>query len=441
MLTVLAAAVSAVLLVCGVAAADTVTSNFEPPTFQPGTVNGQDGWKSAVPGNIPSLPNGYDQAVVVNTPPAPAAFGSQSLRMSNAYNPAPEHGPLPEYHYQTYSKPTPTAAGEELANKEYIGQFSFISIDPDHQQPGLKMDVSPDMGEGARMSYIGLRDVEDGIAVTFFDTNADGDFVGYDLGILPRNAVHTIRFWMKLNPGPDNDLVRILIDGRDVGDCFTTWENFYRATDQGVQISDRMLFRSTGPQVTQSLVGGGYLFDDVTTTTANGPGPPGCDVEIDKDADKPTVTAGGRVGYQITVRNRGRLAARRLRVCDHLPRRMTFVSADRRLRRLGRLRCLTIPSLRPGRRVSFHLTAQVNADAPPGSLPNIADIIPDLPALPRPPAGDIGLPPSAGRPPAVVIPPRAIVRARAIVRILKRVKAERAQRRARPARTRPPFTG
>jgi hypothetical protein len=105
---VFATAVSTALLACGVAVADTVTTNFEPnsspPFFTPGTVNGQDGWKSAVPGNIPSLPSGYDQAVVANAG-APGAFGSQSLRISNAYGTGPDTFP-PEYHYQTYSKPT-----------------------------------------------------------------------------------------------------------------------------------------------------------------------------------------------------------------------------------------------------------------------------------------------------------------------------------------------
>jgi uncharacterized repeat protein (TIGR01451 family) len=245
---------------------------------------------------------------------------------------------------------------------------------------------------------------------------------------------------MKLNPGPDNDLVRIFIDGRDVGQCFTTWENFYRATDQAVPISDRLLFLSGNRDGDRlSLLGGGYLFDNVTTTTANGPGPPGCDLVIDKDADTSMVTAGGRAGYQITVRNRGRLSARNIRVCDHIPRRMTFVSSDRRLRRLGRLRCLTIPLLRPRQRVSFHLMLNVNADAPPGALPNIADIIPETP---RPPAGIEFVPPlvpPGAVPPRVVAIVKAIVKARAIVRIVKRVKAERVK--AQRGRTRPPFTG
>jgi uncharacterized repeat protein (TIGR01451 family) len=421
MLRVLATAVSMTLLVCCVAGAvSTVTTNFE--TFNLGTVNGQDGWKSAMPGDIPSLPNGYDQEVVANTPSAPAAFGGKSLRLSNAYGTGPDTFP-PEFHYQTYSKPTTEAAGEDLTNKEYIGQFSFISIHPDRQQPGLQISVSPDMGEGARMSYIGLRDVEDGIAVTFFDTDAEGGFVGYDLGTLPRNTVHTIRFWMKLNPGPDNDLVRIFIDGRDVGECFTTWENFYRATDQGVQVSDRLLFLSGNRDGDRlSLLGGGYLFDNVTTTTSDGPGPPGCDVPIEKDADQSTVRAGGHVGYRITVRNRGRAIARNLIACDRIPRHMTFVSADRRLRRVDRLRCLRIPRLRPGQRVSFHLVLRVSPNAPQGRMDNVADITP-------PPAQPGTDPPSAGGPSMPTLPPRpilrpkAIARARAVVRIIKRVRA------------------
>ena len=103
--------------------------------FQPGTVNGQGGWKSAVPGDIPSLPNGYDQAVVANSG-APAAFGGQSLRMSNAYNPAPDTSP-PEYTTRPIPSRQTDAAGDSQTNTEYTAQFSFISFHPDRQQPGL----------------------------------------------------------------------------------------------------------------------------------------------------------------------------------------------------------------------------------------------------------------------------------------------------------------
>ena len=106
-------------------------------------------------------------------------------------------------------------------------------------------------------------------------------------------------------------------------------------------------FRSSVPGWFDTTQNAGYLFDNVTTTTSNGPGPQGCDVLIDKQADSPTVTAGGIEGYRLTVRNRGRLSERNLLLCDHIPNHTTFVSADRKLRRLGRRRCLLIPRLSP----------------------------------------------------------------------------------------------
>ena len=157
-LMVLAAATGMSLLACGVAAAQTVSTNFE--DLAPGTVNGKDGWKSAPPGAIPAFPTGeYDQEIVSNSG-APAAFGLQSLRMSNRYASS-------EFDFQTYSEPVTPAAAENQANTVYDAQFSFISTTPDAEQPGLYMTVSPDSSEGARMAWIDLRDTDEGIHVTF----------------------------------------------------------------------------------------------------------------------------------------------------------------------------------------------------------------------------------------------------------------------------------
>ena len=113
---------------------------------------------------------------------------------------------------------------------------------PNDVQDGLHLDVSPDNGEGGRMSYIRLDDTADGIAVSFQDVpEPGGGWVRYEFGTLSRDVPHTIKFWIKLNPGPDNDRVGIYIDGRSAGQCFTTWEN----STQPVPISDRLLFRST----------------------------------------------------------------------------------------------------------------------------------------------------------------------------------------------------
>jgi uncharacterized repeat protein (TIGR01451 family) len=410
------------LLTCGVAAADTVTTNFE--AFQLGSVAGQDGWKSDVPVDIPSLPHGYDQEVVTNQG-APAAFGGQSLRISNAYGTGTDTFP-PEYEHQTYSKPTTDEAGENLANTVYTAQFSFIPVHPD-RQPGLLISVSPDNGHGGRMSYIGLDDMDDGIHVIFYDTpNLDGKFMGHDLRTLSRNASHTIRFFMRLVPGADNDLVRIFIDGEDVGQCFTTWENFYRATSQAVPISDRLLFLSGNRDGNRlSLLGGGYRFDNVTTTTARGRGPADCDTPIDKQADTATVRAGGLAGYQLTLRNRGSTVARNLRLCDRIPRRTTFVRADRKLARVGGQRCLAIPRLSPGQRVSVHLDLRVDANAPPGTLANIADVTPGVAGLRLPLPLPLPLALGAALPGPVAAAGTRVAgvrRARALVRVLRRIR-------------------
>ena len=227
--------------------------------------------------------------------------------------------------------------------------------------------------------------------------------------------------------------MRISVDGLDLGQCFTTWENYYRTAPEQAPPPNRntpatinsLQFRSSvqGPP---ALAGGGYLFDNVRITPSDGPGPPGCDVPIEKEADQSTVRAGGRVGYRITVRNRGRLAARNLRACDRIPRQMTFVSADRKLRRIGRQRCLVIPRLRPGQRASFHLVLQVSANAPQVTLSERRrhHAASGRRSAPGDGAGVAGRP---GGPPAVLAKPKPIARAMATVRILERVKARAAE--------------
>jgi uncharacterized repeat protein (TIGR01451 family) len=446
----IAAFTSFALPLCGVVLADSVETNFESftvchppaPVFAAAcTVNGQDGWKSALPNQVGGeLTLGYDQQVVNNgelyrypgTHPAPASFGTQSLRLSNAYNPNENSYP-PEFEGQTYSKPTKEAAGENLANTEYTAQFSFISVTPNARQPGLRIYVQPSEGHGGRMSYIGLRDEPDGIHVIFYEV-VEGNWVEYPLRgygeegpvetpevqpPLTRDQPHTIKFWMRLVPGPNNDLVRISIDGRDVGQCFTTWESYYEDDEhKPVPVSDRLLFLSGNRNGNEpSLIGGGYLFDNVTTTTAKGAGPPTCELPIEKQAETRTARPGDRVRYRISVRNRGRLAASDVLMCDRIPRQLTFVSADRKLLRLGSRRCLLIPRLAPGQRVTFHPVFRVNANASPGSLTNVIEQIPGV----KPPIAEsprLASPLAALPAGAKVVPAPPVQTAKAVVRIL-----------------------
>jgi hypothetical protein len=267
----LAAAIAASLALSAGASADTITTDFE--GFSPGSVDEQFGWHSAEPGDVPALPNGYDQEVFS------AGFDGQALRHSNAYN-----EPTGEFEYQTYSQSNAEDAGEDLTNKVFIGEFEFTSTSPDLQD-GLMMKMSPDDGHGGRMSYVRLLDQTDGIHATFFDTDADGTFHGYDAGVYARDQVHTVRFEIEFVDGPDNDIVRLIIDGKDIGDslgeCFTTWENYYRNVElEEPPVTNSIEFRADGGEVA-SLVGGGYLFDNVVTITGTegGPAPTNCEFE------------------------------------------------------------------------------------------------------------------------------------------------------------------
>ena len=399
-LTALATAVSVTLLACGVAVADTVTTDFE--VFNLGTVNGQDGWKSGAAGV-------FDQAVVGNGGIA-AVFGQQSLRMSNRYASS-------AFATQTYSKQAAPPAGETLTNTEYIGQFSFIPTTTAYQ-PGLLLTVSPDAYDGSRMSWVGLKDTVDGIEVHVSDSPDDnGFFKDYNVALLTNRTVpHTIRFWVKVNPGLDNDRVQVAIDGDPVagptvpaGGCFTTWENYYRVASEqagppnnGEPPSINSLqFRSSVPA--PGLTTGGYLFDNVSSTTANGPGPPAdCSgdppdgIEIDKTTQTRFARPGDLITYNITVRNRGDSPARRLRTCDRAPRALKFVRSSRHLRRAGggRRLCLTFGLLQPGQRKTFAATFRLganvtadsvtngaSADTPTGSAPSASP--PNAPRKPR----------------------------------------------------------
>ena len=160
-LIALAAAVSMVLLVSGVAAASITL--FEPPLFHLGSVNGQSGvgpvpWKSAplgaIPACVPTPTNGqYDQAVVANTvapPGEPPGFGLQSLRMSNACASG-------EFFYQTYS-PQELQAGRRGAAQQGVHRRVLVYVQDARlpartvleRQPGLWRGLAHVLGGPAR---------------------------------------------------------------------------------------------------------------------------------------------------------------------------------------------------------------------------------------------------------------------------------------------------
>jgi uncharacterized repeat protein (TIGR01451 family) len=428
--------VSFALLPCAVAVADSYSTDFE--SFTIGSVNGQDGWISPPPPTSSGVcsttaPYSIDQSVVDPSTfvSGVTAFGSRSLRFSNLCSNSAFTGT------QMYSPTLTQPAGENEANKVFTFQFSFMPTTTTYQ-PGLYVSVAPDNGTGFRMFRVDLTDIAVScgdstscvlLSVADSPTGADGYIVSHPLALLDPSMPHTIKVTMKFNPGDDNDLVRVSVDGTDTGQCFASWENYYRMWQPGnFQNTSDLEFRATVAGF--SGTNAGYLFDNVSYSSSNGAGPEPCDLDIGKTPDSSTVTAGGLAGYTLTAHNRGKLAERNLLLCDHIPKHTTFVSANRKLRQIGSKRCLFIRSLGPGQSASVHVMLRVDANTAPGNLDNVADITPE------PPTGVPETPPAVAEDVPPNLPPSG---ASAPVKPIKKVKAVVKVRAAVSAA--PPVTG
>ncbi|HVM58942.1 MAG TPA: choice-of-anchor C family protein [Candidatus Paceibacterota bacterium] len=247
-------------------------------TFALGSVNGQGGWGST---------GAYDQDVVANTYGFPT-FGCKSLRISNAVTSG-------SFGDQTFSYSVPNEAGETDAlsggysggtrQNHFDAQFDIASTMLD-EQPGLVLSVSPDRGDGARMSYVRFEDSASGINVFFDDvqgTSNPANFVETQIAggaaatpALSRTAPHTIKFSMDFVDGPSNDVVQVYIDGVLVH-TGTSWENYYRFDPESnpslvsnSRTVDSLIFRAGGSSVPANS-GKGFLFDNVSLSSSTVP--------------------------------------------------------------------------------------------------------------------------------------------------------------------------
>ncbi len=287
-----------VLLMFGVltvpAFADSVSVNFESPTYTLGSISGQDGWSNAV---NPA----YDQGVVANTF-GYIAFGGQSFRMSDAVT----SGSFGDW---VFAKPLTDAVGEidstdgsfsrGTLQRHFEMQFDIASTVPDAQQSGLRMSVSPDRGDGSRMSYLRFEDQADGIHVFFNDVTDAGPigtvatFNDSDIATLTRTP-HTIKLTMDTLDGPANDVVKVYIDGvlKKTG---TSWEDYYRfdleaSAEQSPRIVKTVIFQSRtglGSVTNPADSGKGFLVDNLSLLS----GPATVKVTIDKFIGSSMATA------------------------------------------------------------------------------------------------------------------------------------------------------
>jgi hypothetical protein len=307
-------AVLAVFVMVALIGADSLVITFEAPTYHAGSIDGQNGWGGQNPPGLPINP-AIDQTIVTNGVSAPASFGAQSWRISNAYT-SGSFGDMP------FSRSLANEAGETQAlngngvltfsggtrQNHFEAQWAFASTDPmGVVEADSFLSVSPDRGDGARMSYIRLEDHPAGISV-FFDDYQDaapyGSLAAPAAGCGPedtfvetlvasgldRSDPHTVKLTMDFVDGPRNDVVRVYVDGslRHTG---TSWEDYFRwctesgggvpgdsAHDQSRTV-DSLLFRvggATGFFHPQNL-GKGFLIDNLrlqssTTECRNGDG-------------------------------------------------------------------------------------------------------------------------------------------------------------------------
>lgn len=247
------------------ALADTLTTvDFEAP-YTVGNINAQQSWMKTGP---------YDAAValVSNFPNASLfGFGTQALRISNAITSG-------AFGDQTFSPGLSNPAGESTGYNHFEASFDIGSTLAT-EQVGLRLSVSPDDGVGSRMSYVGFRDLSDGIHVIFYDTTDAGPlgtvatFNFSDVATIDRNNKHSIKLTIDFVPGPANDVVKLYVDST-LEITGTTWEDYYRFDPEQsgggnlVPTTSKLLFLEGGTAV-PATAGNGFLIDNVSLMSSN----------------------------------------------------------------------------------------------------------------------------------------------------------------------------
>lgn len=237
-------------------------------TYSLGGINGQQGWSDA---------GGYD-ANVASVASYPAAsgygFGSQALQISDAVTSS-------SFGDQIFSPGLAQAAGES-GQPHFEASFSIASA-TGAAQSGQHVSVSPDDGNGGRMSYLRFEDQLNGIHVFFDDATDAGPagtvatFTDNDIATLSYGSAHTVAFAIDFKPGPANDVVTITIDGT-VAATGTTWEDYYRYDPEQagngnvVPPTSKLLFREAGSSDSGNA-GNGYLIDGVSVASSTPPPP------------------------------------------------------------------------------------------------------------------------------------------------------------------------
>lgn len=281
-LTVGTSVAAALCLVAASASSASADSNdnggFE--SYSVGDPVGQQGWTAQDIGGYNAAH--FDLGIVDPSSVWPGGeLGTRALRISNGVTSG-------GFGNQLQTPSLADEAGESSAENlgmsggtrqsRLSGSFTFASATRTYQA-GLGVTLSPDRGDGARMSWIRLTDEPTGLQVeiAYYDGIAH-DF-GYEVVAsgLSRDEVHTLDFTLDLVDGPNNDVLWVSVGG----ECGSwaesgSWEDYHRdwAPGNPTKTVDSLLIRVGGTAV-PGVLGGGFYLDDVSLTSSTvAPMPP-----------------------------------------------------------------------------------------------------------------------------------------------------------------------
>ena len=181
------------------------------------------------------MTGGYDAAITEGADPA--------LRISNAVTSG-------SFGDQLFSPTLDVPATETGPARTFTASFV---LEPVELQPGLRVTVSPDNGQGGRGGFLAIEHTNGGIDLvsqgSYFNAAGDTRVGGHDGGhrARPEQAAHReaqARQEADTKKSTNNDVFSVQVDGKPVKN--TTFEAYYEATGEQNYQTDTLLFRLSG---------------------------------------------------------------------------------------------------------------------------------------------------------------------------------------------------
>ena len=176
-----------------------------------------------------------------------------------------------------FSPSVPDASGSGTTLQHFTAIFN-ISTAPGARNTDAggqwnHISISPDNGQGGRMSYLRFENHPDGVHVFFDDVpSAAVDGAGHvtfrdvDIATLKADQKHVVRFVMNLTLGNSNDVVKVYLDGQ-LAVTGTSWANYYLHDSEAgpnntVPSTNSLIMQARG-DANAGDAGKGYLIDSV----------------------------------------------------------------------------------------------------------------------------------------------------------------------------------